>query len=330
MKPTRTAQAFGLGLLLAFGLLVAFGPAGAAPADVSYDQIQIMYFGAASPPPPGSFEAIRSGLASQTVDSDDYPPPAANYMATSIAAVQRMRRGVLLHVSYLGDRSRVDDPETQRSTIVQSDKNEIIYLNLAAKTYRVVTGDEASRLLAPGSIDALKSAIASPTDAASPDAQIGTETIASTASTGVVEGVTIDGTATHGMKTTATVAAQAATGSCPQFSTEVTVLQYVDPTRDERPKNTIPSGTVDAIRGALRGLPSLNCRFTFAPGPSPAPLRDSKRFLLYAETDTSTTVPTLSAPITFSMIMARGNLHDLGPADAALFEIPPGFTAAGT
>ena len=321
--------AFGLGLLLAFGLLIAFGTAGAAPADISYDQIQIMYFGAASPPPPGSFEAIRTGLSSQTAPSDDYPPPAANYMATSMAAVQRMQHGVLLHVSYLGDRSRVDDPATQRATIVQSDKNEIIYLDLAAKTYRVVTGDAATRLLAPGSIDALKAVISTPTNAASPDAQVGTETIASTVSSGEVEGMTIDGIATHAIKTTVTGTAQAATGSCPQFSMQTTVVAYVDPTRDERPKNVIPTGAADSIRGALHGL-SLNCNFSFAPGPSPVPLPDSKRFLLYTRIDTSTTVPILPAPITYSMLIARGNLHDLGPADAALFEIPAGFTAAGT
>ena len=329
MPPIRIAL-WGAGLPLAFALLAAFGPAGAAPADVSYDQIQIMYFGAASAPSPGSFEAIRAGLASQTAQSDDYPPPAANYMATSLAAVQRMQHGVLLHVSYLGDRSRVDDPATQRATIVQSDKNEVIYLDLAAKTYRTVTGDAATRLLAPGTVDALKSAIAVPTNAASADPQIGTETIASTVSAGEVEGTTIDGIATHGIKTTLTAASQAATGSCPQFSTEMTVIQYVDPARDERPKNTIPSGAVDAIRGTLHGLPSLNCNFTFAPGPSPAPLPDSKRFLLYARTDSSTTLPILAAPITYSMIIARGNLHDLGPGDAALFENPAGFTAAGT
>jgi len=240
-----------------------------------------------------------------------------------------MQRGVLLHVSYLGDRSRVDDPEAQRATIVQSDKNEIIYLDLAAKTYRVVTGDAATRLLAPGSIDALKSVISTPTSAASPNPDVGTETIASTVSSGEVEGMTIDGIAAHAIKTTLTGIAQAPTGACPQFSMQTTVLTYVDPARDERPKNVIPSGAADSIRGALHGM-SLNCSFTFAPGPSPAPLPDSKRFLLYTRTDSSTTLPILPAPITYSMIVARGNIRDLGPGDAALFEIPPDFKAAGT
>jgi hypothetical protein len=296
-------------------------PAAADQTGIAYDQISILYFGGtATAPPPGPFAALRDGLQPASSTSTGFPP-AGGQTVPSLDGIGQLAHGLLYHESFLGTRSRVDDPATMRATISRPDENEVIYLDLTAKTYRTVSGDAARALLHPTPANVL---FARPTPAPSASADQDSETIVSTRTAASVDGVTIDGVATHGVKMISTSTATAVTGICPAIATTTTILKYVDPSRDE----PVAHYDFSDAEKMLKSIPAMTCRFILAPSATPAPLPDEHKFALYTRADTQTTVPGLATSFTTTMLITRGNLKTLGPADAGLFEVPSGFTAA--
>ena len=297
-------------ILLTIALL-APGIARADPNDVAFDQLQRIYILGAEPPPIGSFDDLRATFE-LLGPSTTYPP-----LPGTIAGISRQREGVLLHYSFLGGLERVDDPGALKATIGRPDKDEVDFLDLHAKTYRVVTGDVAKAMLHPNIMQQLSGAAN-----AKPVPGRG-GTVALTINVGATPLPTrpFEGTATAGYTVTSAVKATS-TGQCPAISANVAVTLYVDATRTEpfvKSASGFDVGDIEKAMGAL------GCATTMTGAPaSPDPAL--AHFLYYERADTTFTVPALPAPVRSASVLERGHLAALTAADASLFEIPAGFT----
>jgi hypothetical protein len=309
--------------VLALSVLSA---AGATETGMAYDQISTLYlFGAGTPPAPGSFAADQAAVGDQTTivaGASDFPP-VAGQPVPSFATMARFTHGLLYHVSHLGTLSRVDDPATKRATIARPDRGQVIYLDLSAKTYRLVSGAAATALLDPAQTpNSVQTPVA--TGSAGPEQSTVMMTLSRNEES--IDGATIDGVATHGLKTIVTVTATSADSSCTTVDAKTTYVRYVDPSRDE------PAAHNDfaAASNFLKAMPTSKCRYTFAPGSltTPAPSTEDAHFALYTRADSELTVPSLAAPVKSTMLVERGNVRTLSDADLPLFEIPDGFKAA--
>jgi hypothetical protein len=283
-------------------------------SGIAFDQLQRVYLLGAEPPPVGSFDDLRSTF-NAVGPSVEYPA-----LPGTIAGINRMRDGVLLHYSFLGTSERVDDPVAQKATIGRPDKGEVDYLDLKAKTFTRLTGDAAAALLAPNLMQQVTSAMGAPS---SPAAKRGTIAMTIDASTSPIAGVPFDGTPTSGYKGNSKVNATA-TGQCPVVSATVGVTAYVDATRAEpfiKPSSTFNPNDI------TKAMNAIGCPTTIVgavPTPDPALLR----FIVYERADVALTLPSIPTPIQTASVIQRGHIVPLAATDAELFEIPAGFTGA--
>jgi hypothetical protein len=131
--------------------------------------------------------------------------------------------------------------------------------------------------------------------------------------------------ATKGIDYSISLAGASANSSCPSVDVSGESVAYFDPTREERIK---VSESNDDPRQMLAAMQSgRGCVASFD---GTVPPRDPlfTRFYLYSRNRISFTVPSLPTPVEVVTIVERGNVTPLTAADAALFEIPAGFTPA--
>jgi hypothetical protein len=280
---------------------------------VAFDQLQRVYLLGAEPPPVGSFDDLRATF-NALGPSVEYPA-----LPGTIAGISRMRDGVLLHYSFLGTLERVDDPVAQKATIGRPDKGEVDYLDLKAKTYTRLTGDAATALLQPNMMQQVAGAIGAP--ATGP--KRGTLAMTLDASTAPIAGVAFDGTATTGYRSNSKVSATA-TGQCPMISATVGITAYVDATR---PEPFVKPSSAFNINDITKAMGAIGCPATIV-GAVPTPDPALSRFIVYERGDVTLTLPSVPTPIQTATVIQRSHVVPLATTDAALFEIPAGFTGA--
>jgi len=300
-------------VLLSTLALIAPSVALADTNGVAFDQLQRVYLLGAEPPPVGSFDDLRSTF-NALGPSVEYPA-----LPGTIAGVQRMRDGVLLHYSFLGTLERVDDPVAQKATIGRPDKGEVDYLDLKAKTYKRLTGDAAAALLAPNLMQQVSSAMGVPSSAP----KRGTLAMTIVASTTSIAGVPFDGTTTAGYKGDSKVSTTA-TGQCPVISATVGVTAYIDATR---PEPFVKPSSAFNINDVTKAMSAIGCSATVV-GAVPTPDPALSRFLVYERGDVTLSLPSIPTPIQTSTVIQRAHIVPLTATDAELFEIPAGFTGA--
>jgi hypothetical protein len=295
---------------------LAFTMPGIALADtngVAFDQLQRVYLLGAEPPPVGSFDDLRSTF-NALGPSVEYPA-----LPGTIAGFNRMRDGVLLHYSFLGTLERVDDPVAQKATIGRPDKGEVDYLDLKAKTYTRLTGDAAAALLAPNLMQQVASSVGAP--ASGP--KRGTLAMTFAMNKSEIAGVPLDGTPTAGYKADSKVTTTA-TGQCPVITASVAVTAYIDATR---PEPFVKQASEFSIDDISKGMSAMGCTTTVV-GAAPTPDPVLTHFVVYERSDVTMSLPNVPTPIQTATVIQRAHIVPLSSTDAALFEIPAGFTGA--
>jgi hypothetical protein len=298
------------------GTLVFIAPsiARADSSGVAFDQLQRVYLLGAEPPPLGSFDDLRSTF-NALGPSVEYPA-----LPGTIAGINRMRDGILLHYSFLGTLERVDDPAAQKATIGRPDKGEVDYLDLKAKTYTRLSGDAATALLAPNMMQQMSNAMGVPPTSVP---KRGTLAMTIAASTTPIAGVPFDGTATTGYTSSSKVSATA-TGQCPMISASVGITAYIDATR---PEPFVKPNSAFNINDVTKAMAAIGCPATVV-GSVPTPDPALAHFLVYERGDVMLTLPNVPTPIQSATVIQRAHIVPLAATDAALFEIPAGFTGA--
>jgi len=319
-----------LALLIA-GVAAAATPAPSpSPPAIAYEQIDRLYQELAVPPP-GGFADLEAKLLANDVNDDSYPQPAGNLIGSLgngslLRRGQRMQNGLVQRFSFLGTLARVDDLGTKRATISRPDRGQIIYLDLVARTYRLVEGSDAQKLLEPPN----QAAMVRQLQALMPSSQqTGTERIES--STGAATSLgqrQIDGVTATGYQLTRSVIGKDASGPCPPVHTTVSLTEYVDAALVEPLKSARPMESYGGGTSALAGMTVMGCKYTIAaPGATPPPTDPwQSELFLYKRADVENETPLGTMTMTF--LSERGNVRALSAADTALFDIPPGFTPA--
>jgi hypothetical protein len=351
---------------LAFAALIAPVAPSASPAPgIAYDEI-VRVLVSATPPPPGTFAADEAAVAANpaplaTPAAEPHRRGMLGTLAASVlartglahpAAGEAASNGVedalrrslglsfetladamdtfveprLLRYAYWNGWERVDDVAARTATIRKCDLDQVITLDLASKTYRVSAPDEEPSAV-PARAPSHRGREADDTP--------GTVVVALHETTTSLGTLRIENQAAQGYDTTTTVATTQATGSCRDGGATIRTVQYLGPL--QRP--TVNACPIDPAllpedaAGTVTRATSGGCRPTFTArrsGPTPP----STRLALYSlvelrgRGDEAHGTPGSASDQDFAFLTERGNLRPLGPADADLFAIPPGFTQA--
>ena len=312
-------------------LLAPAAPDAAPPPGLAYDEIVRVVTSASPAPPPGSFAVDAAVVAAAPAVPSPQPrkkgfgapaPPAdaiANVVDQSVAAsisgaaaaARAFLQPRLLRYAYWNGWDRIDDPASQTATIRKCDLAQVITLDLAAKTYRVVD---------PGAESSLTVAAAPRGGGRPPDpGQPGTAVATLSETTKSLAPQTIENYATTGYDSTMSFVVSQSTGSCRDASATIETIQYLAPLQKpttafcpiRRPP--LPSTNAELV------APTGGCRPAFSTtrsGPTPP----SNRLALYA------LVQIGQGQRQVGFLTERGNLRPLGAADAALFSPPADFT----
>jgi hypothetical protein len=312
--------------LLVVGVAAATPAPNPSPPAIAYEQIDRLYQSLAVPEP-GGFADLETKLLANDVDDDSYPQPAGNAMGSFgngsfMRHAQRMQNGLVQRFSFLGALARVDDLSTKRATISRPDRGQIIYLDLVARTYRLLEGSDAQKLLQPPS----RAAMMQQLQALMPSSQqTGTERIESSAGpTTVLAPKQIDGVMAAGYQRARSMIG-VATGTCPPIHTTVSLTEYVDPAYLQPMKSARQLESYSGGSSALAGMTVMGCTYTQGTLP-PATDPWQGKLVLYERADVENETPLGTMSATY--LAERGNVRALTAADSALFEIPPGFTPA--
>jgi hypothetical protein len=353
---------------LAFAALIAPVAPSAAPAPgIAYDEI-VRVLVSATPPPPGTFAADATAVAANpaplaTPAAEPHRRGMFGTLAASVlartglahpasgeaapnAVEDALRRSLglsfetlanatdafteprLLRYAYWNGWERVDDVAAQTATIRKCDLGQVVTLDLARKTYRVWEPDEEPSAVPPR-------VPAHPGREADDDTAGGTVVVALHETTTSLGTLRIENQPAQGYETTTTVATTQATGSCRDGGATIRTVQYLGPLQRPTVKACpIDSGPLpEDAAGTVTRTTSGGCRPTFTAqrsGPTPP----STRLSLYSlvgfsgRGDDAHGKSGNTSDQDFAFLTERGNLRPLGPSDADLFAIPPGFAEA--
>lgn len=315
-------------------LLLGAAAAGPKAAGLQYDQIVRIIVAPATPPPPGSFaQAYQALIAAEQAQS---PAPAAapkrhglagliQSVGNAQAQVQQaandmqtvMQYGTLMRVASYNGWTRTDDVVHNTAVIDKCREHQTIYLDLAKKTYRIVSAQpNVEPCPAPQmpQNEQEEGATQAP----------GTGDVTLTASRQNLGRMIIDGVPADGSVRTIQMSMTNATGSCKNGSFTIQTTQYVSSIAIPRrycplPKiRNVPTTPADVVQRA-----GCKPRYTAGSktGASFAP--DADRLELYARM----TMMSGENAGKFNTVTQAGNIKWLSKAQAdALFSIPPGFT----
>lgn len=230
----------------------------------------------------------------------------------------------LMRYAYWNGWERVDDVTAQTATIRKCDAGQVIQMNLAAKTYAIYNPAAEPTPGPPAPMPARRGA-----PPPSRPAQPGTGVAALTETTRGLGSLRFESTPATGYDTTTTFAMRQSTGSCHDGNATIDTLQYLSglarPTVASCPirRPPVPTSADEAVSTPGGCRPTFSANRT---GPTPP----SNRLALYSLVRFSGGNGPTPAPGSqasgVGFLTERGNLRTLGAPDAALFEIPAGFT----
>ena len=241
-------------------------------------------------------------------------------------AMQSMKNGMAERHFVAGNLERTDNMAAQTATIVDCSARTITYLDLAKKTYRVVSMDQPqiaalrrrnARYNSPMQDDGTRFKIAYASQALGPKP--------------------IDGVNTDGYKADMTITITKTDGSSQTMQTNVTqyVSSYGQPTQScpagRMAMAGMPGGggpmaammssmnMTHMINDAMR-TPNGDQRFTFSSTGPPLPSGQLDMFTVFQFQGQN------SQGRGFATIIERGNVHPVSDTDKSIFGIPPDFT----
>lgn len=329
---TSTSRASSAVLVLA-ALIVASGPSGtiAASGGVSYDQLTRFGIPGMPTPLPDNFAANFKTAVDNAVGFNNRPQ--GHGILSMIANAQKMAKasqdffksGMPMTYYFLNNWERQDDPGKQTATIFRPDRKQIIHLDLAKKTYTIE--DMGDRTPPP---EVSQPPQQQPNQAPS-SPEPGTAKQDVSISSRLIGPKTIDGVATTGYSSDFKVVTTQATGSCQNGTYEASMDDYVS--------SIVPPGVngSDVMKRALTISPTAyasqgGCSPTVTMHKAVGATAPSGHLSLWE----IITMKGAQQPQqqqgqgqgmqSFSTYVERGNVKILGPGDAGLFDVPPGFT----
>ena len=316
--------------------VVASPPArGALPMPVTglaFDEVTKFIMGDATPPEPGTFAADFAAA----VNTQKAPPAhrgllggIMNTVDMAKNAVNLFKTGTAVSKAYLGRMERTDDLSTQTATIAKPQQHQLIMLNLAKKTYRIIDTNAPEQPETSTPVDRGR-AQPGPRERPGPPPQPGTGKLDMTVSSTQIGPKVVENIPTTGYRVSFSLAETQSTGSCQDGNFKTAMVSYVSNYVQPQP----PSAPVAMGRPAMPPMrPELSamqpgCAPTITShvvgGAQPPP----DRLALWSLMTVSAGAPSAQGPMNggFSTLIERGNVRVLGVADKTLFEIPADFT----
>ncbi len=336
MKLSKSSKTFSLSHYRAVGALVAsaivislcaFAPVPArsaqTPAGLAYDEVTKVVLGGGTPEP-GTFTAdFESAISAQR--SAGAPGSHRGLFGGIMNTIDMAKNGLSLLKSgtasskyYLAGWERTDDPGAQTATIMKPQQHQIIYLNLAKKTYRVVDTSLPTDETPPPMERAR--------NAGGPPAQPGTGKLDITVSNTLLGPRSIENLPTTGYKITFNLTESQSTGSCTDGTFQTSMVEYVSRYAQPRVAAQIAQNRAMSARPELMAL-KPGCTPKIAMHASGGSQPASGRLAVWTLVGISANAPTAQGQMSggFSMLIERGNIRGLGPADKKLFDIPADF-----
>ncbi|PZR56288.1 MAG: hypothetical protein DLM50_08440 [Candidatus Meridianibacter frigidus] len=309
---------------------LAAAPALAAQTGLAYDEVTKIVIGGPQPQP-GTFAAdfqaavdaqkslatpgSHRGLFGNIMNSMDMAKNAMSMLKTGTATTHY----------YLGGWERSDDAGAQTATISKFDRHQMIYLNLAKKTYRVVDTSVAPAMETPPPMERARGG--------GQPSQPGSGKLDISVSSNVLGPLVVENTPTTGYSTTFNLTMSQSTGSCSDGSFKTAMIEYVSRYLQPRvgsPRVGSPRAAMPRQRLSRPELAALRpgCTPTMSMHAMGGAQPPAGRLALWTLVTVSGSAPSAQGPMSggFSTLIERGNIRALGPADKSLFEIPAGFT----
>jgi hypothetical protein len=320
----RSLGAVGCGVAAAaFLALHPAQNAGAASSGLAYDEVTRFATSAVAPGTyaSGSFDADFQAAAGSSFQQGH---GIFGFVKTIRSAVQVMRSGTAASYAYLDNMEREDDPANKTATIAMPDKNQVIHLNLANKTYWIATPQAgtppmpAEQAPAPG-----------PQQAQKPP-QPGTAKMVISVTNTSLGTMSLAGEQADGYQTTFKLEVTQATGSCRNGSFSSTLTEFIS--RYPEPRLTYPGHPVAMPHGAAEAFThpeqaalSPGCRPTITARTNHGPTPPTGRLVLWEAISLASGAPQGQGGQA-GFVIERGHVRELGDKDRGLFEIPAGFT----
>jgi len=276
-----------------------------------------------------------AGAVAGNVISNAVENAVSASLGAQFGALGAMARNFLtphqMRYAYWNGWERVEDVTAQTATIRKCDAGQVIRLDLAAKTYAVY---DPSSEPTPSPAPVPRAPRGRPQPVGEP-AQPGTAVASLTEATRGLGPQRIENVATTGYDTTTTFAMTQATGSCRDGSASIETVQYLSaiprPAVNSCPvrRAPFPGTAAEAVTPSASG----GCRPTFTAsrtGPTPPGARLALYSLVTFGAGNGATPAPAGAGSGVGFLTERGNVRTLGPADAGVFAVPPGFVKTGS
>jgi hypothetical protein len=308
-------------------VLASTGISTGAQSGIAYDEMTKVIMNTAAPQP-GNFPADFKNSVDSARAAANAPKHhglfAKMYDMADMAKAEmaQMKNGTPSTHYFLNNWDRNDDPVHQTATIIRPDRKQIIHLDLLNKTYRI----EDMTTTMPVMTESPPPNPGPPGPQPSP--QPGTGKLDVTTSSTVLGPKTIDGVHTVGYNQDLKIVSTQSTGSCVDGNFETTITEYISDITPPLAKSNPTlkyhlSGHPPLMTGAR---PGCNPTTTTHHSGSVEPPSDHLNIwtLMTMKAGAQTNQGQMGG--NFSMLTERGNVRDLGPGDAGLFDIPAGFT----
>lgn len=301
----------------------------AAQGGLGYNEV-IKFVRADQPAPqPGSFTPdFQAAVDAQksTANATQHHGMFGALMNVANAAkgaLSIFQSGIASTNYYMNGWERNDNPGAQTATITRPDRHEIIYLNLAKKTYHVVDTNVQPVTQTPPPYQPPQN------QGPQPSPQPGTGKLDVNVSSSILGPKTIESVQTTGYSQDFKLSETQSTGSCHDGNFEMSMVQYVSNYDVPRPPHanvkmsynfTPPSPTAMAMHPGC----SPKTAFHHSGGAEPPADKLGLWSLVTLKGNAQTNQG--SAGGAFSTLIERGNVRVLGPSDAGLFDIPADYT----
>ena len=311
-----------------FALASAFTPSPASsalpPAGLAYDEVTKVIIGE-NAPEPGTFTADFQAAAN-TQKSAAAPATHRGLLGGIMNTIDLAKNGMNLLKSgtasskyYLAGWERTDDAGAQTATITKPRERQIIYLNMAKKTYHVVDSNGQTVSNTPPPMNRERNSAA--------PSQPGSGKLDINVSTTSLGARVIDNIPTTGYKLTFNLTESQSTGSCSDGTFQTSMIEYVSAYAQPRIASSPTAPVRLPMRPELMAL-KPGCTPTIRMHSTGGAHMPADRLALWMLVVIGVGAPTAQGEMRggFSTLIERGNVHALGAADKTLFSIPADFT----
>lgn len=305
----------------------------AAGSGIQYDEVT-KFVGQNSNPQPGTFgadfqAAVSAGQQQAAATNNAQQHHGLFSMIHNAVEMAKnvgntLKSGTASTEYYLGALHRVDDPGAQTATIDRPDLHQIIYLDLAKKTYRVV--DTSVSGVPPQAPP--PTAPQNPQQTMPPE-QPGTGKLDVSVSNTVLGPKTIEGVATTGYSMSFKSTMSKSTGSCRDGGFQTSMTEYLSSYPEPGyTAATHRSGGAAAVSHPETFGMAIGCKPSVSYHKSGGGSAPGGRLSMWTLLGLGGNVQSqggTSAP-GFRTLIERGNVRALGGQDKGLFDVPAGFT----